>query len=35
MPDEEYVLMKERLDNLEKFKSRAKRFMPLIEKLIK
>jgi len=35
IPDEEYLLMKERLDNLEKFKSRAKRFMPLIEKLIK
>ena len=35
MSDEEYTLVKERLDNLEKFKSRAKRFMPLIEKLIK
>ena len=35
MSNEEYALMKERLDNLEKFKSRAKKFMPLIEKLIK
>ena len=35
MSDEEYALMKERLDNLENFKSRAKKFMPLIEKLIK
>jgi DNA-binding transcriptional regulator GbsR (MarR family) len=35
MSNEEYALMKERLDNLEKFKSRAKKFMPIIEKLIK
>ena len=30
MSNEEYALMKERLDNLEKFKSRAKKFMPII-----
>ena len=35
MPAEEYILIKERLESLENFKSRAKKFMPLIERLLK
>ena len=35
MPAEEYILIKERLESLDNFKSRAKKFMPLIERLLK